>query len=79
MSAANGEQEATINGEAFAIGTLAGAGAIPIDFARKMLIWAARHVQSYDSRRPWLPEELDAKVDRAFAAGMRHPRAMARG
>ena len=36
----NGEQEATIHGEAFAIGTLAGAGGIPADFAGGMLLWS---------------------------------------
>lgn len=76
MSAANGEQEATINGEAFAIGTLAGAGAVPTDFARNVLIWAVRQVPSYDPRRPWHPRELETKVERAFAAGMRRPRAV---
>jgi hypothetical protein len=77
MAAPNGEQGATLNNEAFAIGTLAGAGAVPIDFARNVLIWAARQVPSYDPRRPWHPRELRAKVDRAFAAGMRRPRAVA--
>jgi len=79
ISAVNGQQEATINGEAFAIGTLAGAGAIPIDFARRVLIWAARQVPSYDARRPWHPREIESKVERAFTAGMRHPRPVTNG
>jgi hypothetical protein len=70
------DEEVTLNSEAFAIGTLAGAGAVPIDFARSVLIWAARQVPSYDPHRPWHPRELQAKVERAFAAGMRHPRAV---
>ena len=74
IGAPNGEQEATINGQSFAIGTLAGAGGIPPDFARRVLIWAARQVQSYDHRRPWRPRELDDKVNRAFFAGLRQPR-----
>lgn len=74
MAAPNGEQEATLNGEAFAIGTLAGAGAVPTYFARNVLIWAVRQISSYDPRRPWHPRVLEAKVERAFAAGMRHPR-----
>jgi putative DNA primase/helicase len=75
MAAPGGQQEATLNGEAFAIGTLAGGGAIPPDFAREVLIWAARQLPSCDPGRPWRQCELDAKVERAFAAGMRHPRA----
>jgi hypothetical protein len=78
IGASNGEQEATINGEVFAIGTLAGAGGIPSDFARRALIWAARQVQSYDHRRPWRPRELDDKVNRAFDAGLHQPRAVRR-
>jgi len=74
IAAPNGEQEATVNGEAFAIGTLAGAGEIPADFARRALIWAAQRAPSYDSRRPWWAGELEAKIDRALDAGMRHPR-----
>jgi hypothetical protein len=76
MAAPNGAQEATLNSEAFAIGTLAGAGAIPARFARDVLLWAARQVPSYDPRRPWHPRELEAKVERAFAAGLRRPRAV---
>lgn len=79
ISAANGEQETTINGEAFAIGTLVGASEIPADFARRVLIWAARQVPSYDPRRPWNPHELVAKVERAFTAGLRRPRRATNG
>jgi AAA domain len=75
IAAANGEQEETLNAEAFAIGTLAGAGAVPPDFARRVLIWAARQIPSHDPHRPWLAHDLDAKVERAFSAGMRRPRA----
>jgi hypothetical protein len=74
VTASAGEQEATINGEAFAIGTLAGAGAIPETFARRALLWAARQVPSYDSRRPWQATELEIKVERAFRNGMMRPR-----
>jgi putative DNA primase/helicase len=74
LDAPNGEQETTLNAEAFAIGTLAGAGGLPPDFARKVLKWAARHLISHDPRRPWREAELEGKVDRAFDAGMRHPR-----
>ena len=78
IGAPNGEQEATINGQSFAIGTLAGAGGIPSDFARRVLIWAAGKVPDFDPRRPWRPGELEEKVSRAFDAGLRQPRALRR-
>lgn len=74
LSAAPGAQEPTLNGEAFAIGTLAGAGSIPPDFARRALTWAARQIPTYDQRRPWRAAEIERKVERAFNDGMRHPR-----
>ncbi len=79
LGAPAGEQETTLNGEAYAIGTLAGAGAIPAEFARQALQWAARQIPNYDPRRPWLPAEIDRKIDRAFANGQRHPRGPAHG
>ena len=45
LAAPNGEQEATFNGEAFAIGTLAGAGGIPKGFALRALLWAASQIR----------------------------------
>ena len=74
IAAPAGEQEATLNGEAYSIGTLAGAGAIPANFARHALIWAGSQIRSYDPRRPWLPREIEHKVGRAFDEGMRQPR-----
>ena len=71
IAAPSGEQEITVNREAFAIGTLAGAGAIPLDFARKVLVWAARQISNYDSRRPWRATEIDRKIERAFSDGLR--------
>jgi hypothetical protein len=78
IAAPNGEQEATLNGECFAIGTLAGAGGIPADFARRVLIWAARQAPSHDPRRPWRSSELEERAKRAFDAGMRRPRELRR-
>jgi hypothetical protein len=74
IGAPDGEQEQTINTEAFAIGTLAHAVAIPSDFARRALIWAARQVPNYDRRHPWRVGEIERKVNRAFEDGMRQPR-----
>lgn len=69
-----GEQEMTLNGECFSIGTLAGAGAIPANFARKVLLWTARQMRDHDRRRPWIAGDVEFKVTRAFNDGMRHPR-----
>jgi putative DNA primase/helicase len=74
IATAAGEQEITLNGETFAIGTLAGAGAIPFDFARRALLWAARQIPDYDHRRPWRAAEIERKITRALVDGMRHPR-----
>ena len=52
--------------ECFAIGTLAGAGAMPADFARRALAWAARQIREYDPRRPWSAREIETKVARAL-------------
>lgn len=74
ITAPAGEQEATLNGEAFTIGTLAGAGGIPANFARRALTWAARQIPSYDHCRLWRAADLDRKVARAFRDGMLRPR-----
>jgi hypothetical protein len=74
IAAPDGEQEATLNGEAFAIGTLSGAGGIPANFARDVLIWAAGRLISHDPRRPWRADEAARKIERAFEAGLRSPR-----
>jgi hypothetical protein len=78
LGAPAGEQRATINAEAFAIGTLAGAGGIPEGFARATLRWAVSQVRSYDPRRPWRPRELEELVDRAVVDGLRQPRPVRR-
>jgi len=74
IAAPPGQQEATLNAEAFAIGTLAGAAAIPSDFARGVLIWAARRMPDHDLRRPWHSRQIENKVNRALDDGMRRPR-----
>jgi Bifunctional DNA primase/polymerase, N-terminal len=79
VRAANGEQERMLNAEAFSIGTLAGAGAVPADLALRTLIRAALQMPDHDPSRPWRPEEIEAKVRRAFDAGMRRPREARRG
>jgi putative DNA primase/helicase len=78
ITAAAGEQEATINRESFAIGGLAGAGAVPAGFARRTLQHAAGKIRDYDQRRPWRATEIANKVNRAFDAGMCRPRGVRR-
>jgi putative DNA primase/helicase len=74
ISAPAGVQEITLHGECFSMGTLAGAGGIPIDFAVRTLLWAARQIPNHDASRPWRDADLVRKVERAFTEGMRHPR-----
>jgi Bifunctional DNA primase/polymerase, N-terminal len=74
IAAPAGQQEATLNSECFSIGTLAGSDAIPMGFAHRILLWAARQVTDHDRRRPWRARDLENKVARAFEAGTRHPR-----
>jgi hypothetical protein len=78
-TAPHGQQESTLNAESFSIGSLAGAGAIPEGIALRMLLRAAASMPSYDARYPWRLEEITAKVQRAFNAGMRRPRGGRRG
>jgi hypothetical protein len=74
LAAPNGQQEQTLNDECYSIGRLAASGGAPITFSRDTLHWAASKLQSYDALRPWYPGQAQAKVDRAFDAGLRHPR-----
>jgi len=74
LTAPPGEQEATLNGEAFAIGRLAGAGGVPADLALYVLLTSGRAMPSHDRGRPWRLGEVEAKVRRAFAEGIAKPR-----
>jgi putative DNA primase/helicase len=74
IRAAAGEQEITLNREAFGIGQLAGAGVIPAPLAIEALLWAARRMPAYDSRRPWRAADLDRKVRLTVADGLAQPR-----
>jgi hypothetical protein len=74
LDAGNGQQETTLNREAYGIGRLAGAGAVPAEFALRALKYAAQRITTFDSARPWRSDELDRKVKRSFADGMQNPR-----
>jgi hypothetical protein len=76
IAAPRGQQNETINAEVYSIGTLAGAGAIPADFARRALGFAVHRLVGADPKSRWhgRPAALDRDIDRIFADGMRHPR-----
>jgi hypothetical protein len=67
-------QECTLNSECYNIGTLAGAGGVPQDIALRALLRAAHTMPDYEPDYPWRPEEIEAKVKRAFQEGMKNPR-----
>jgi hypothetical protein len=64
-----------LNAEAFSVGTLAGAGAVPADFSLRALLKAGLRMPDYDPAWPWRAEEIDLKIRRAFGAGLAQPRA----
>jgi hypothetical protein len=76
LKAGRGEQEVTLNGEAFGIGQLAGGSVIPPALALDAMLWAARRMPSFDARRPWRPVDLERKVKGAFTDGLREPRSL---
>lgn len=75
VAAPSGEQELTLNTEAYSIGRLAGGGVIPAGLALEAITWAARQMPSYDARRPWRPAELQKKARAAFTDGLARPKA----
>jgi len=79
IEAPSGEQETTLNASAYGIGQLSGGGVIPAGLALDALLWAARRMPSFDSRRPWRPVDLERKVKSAFTDGLREPRTVPNG
>jgi len=79
LAAPYGEQEVTLNREAYAIGRLAGSGAIPPGVALDGLLWTAKQLQSHDPRRPWRMPDLERKIKSAFTDGLRKPRRVDHG
>jgi hypothetical protein len=67
-AAGKGDRDRAINSAAYAIGRLAGAGAIPTAFALRVLQHATSQIPGYDARRD------AAKVERSFNNGIRNPR-----
>jgi len=72
--APNGQQQATLNRECFGVGQLVAAQVIPEALARSMLLRAAEKMATYDAARPWLQQQVERVIDRAFADARRSPR-----
>lgn len=72
-TAGHGDRDRAINSAAYGIGRLAGASAIPADFARRVLHQAAAQIPGYSPRRD------ASKVDRSFADGLKNPREASHG
>jgi hypothetical protein len=79
VEAPAGQQEATLNREAFGLASLVAGWGMPPKLALDVLHKAAQKMPSHDRRRPWRPKELDRKVTDAFAAGLRSPRVVRHG
>jgi hypothetical protein len=68
VEAPAGQQETTLNSEAFGLARLVVGWGMPPSLALDVLQKAAQKMPSYDRRRPWRQRELDRKVTDAFAA-----------
>lgn len=74
-NAPDGQQHVTLAREAFSIGTLAGAGGIPQDWAKRALLNAGLSMTDYPNRHGvWTAKSILRVIDDCFDAGMSHPR-----
>jgi hypothetical protein len=78
-NAPDGQQEAVLNAECLAVGTLAAIDRVNVAEALATLLDAARHMPDYDRNRPWRERDIDRKVRHAFADGLRKPRGISHG
>ena len=74
LNAPNGLQAATLNREAFCLGTLVGAGRADQDVVLRALRETGRRMLNYDDQKPWRPDQIDKIVDAGFRAGVQRPR-----
>ena len=72
--APDGQQESTLYREAYGLGQLVGEWRMPPALALDVLRSAADNMPFYDPGRPWLPKELERKINDRFTAGLRQPR-----
>jgi hypothetical protein len=79
VRAPNGKQEETLTGEAYSIGRLAGAGAVPEGWARRKLHSAASRIPDFDTKHRWKAKDVEKRVNSAFDRGMRCPREVRHG
>jgi hypothetical protein len=73
-AAGDGVRHTILRDQSFSIGTLAGAGGIPADFARDALIDAGCGMIKGVRGRQWNGKEIERVVNTAFAAGLGRPR-----
>lgn len=73
-AARNGEQETTLNAEAFKIGRFVGRGALSSQAAKDRLFEAAAEMPSYDAANPWTSLEIARKIERGLFDGGLHAR-----
>jgi Bifunctional DNA primase/polymerase, N-terminal len=71
-----GQQDQTLNREAYSIGRLIGAGLMPRQLAIDCLVYHAKLMSNAPGRRPWREYEIIRKVAAAVHAGEQHPRAV---
>jgi hypothetical protein len=69
-----GQQDATLNREAYSIGRLIGAGLMPRRLAVDCLVYHATTMTNAPGRRRWHEREIQQKVARAVRAGEQRPR-----
>jgi putative DNA primase/helicase len=74
IGAPSGQQEETLNREAYGLGRLVGSWGMPPRLALETLQLAAARMPSFDRRRPWRPKEFERKISASFTAGLRQPR-----
>ncbi len=72
-----GEQDQTLNREAYSIGRLIGAGLMPCRLALDCLSYSATMMCNAPGRRRWRERELQQKVARAVREGEHRPREVA--
>jgi hypothetical protein len=71
-----GKQWRTLNDASFSIGRLCGAGDVPADVAREVLIEIADNLDNLKPDHPWCPGEAARIAIKAFEDGRRKPRAI---
>lgn len=72
-----GQQDETLNREAFSIGRLIGAGLMPRQLAIDCLTYSGALMGNAAGRRPWHAREIQQKVVRAVCEGERRPHEVA--